>query len=196
MRMRRQLETLWSILQVGALASIVFVSVQANVRGRPAQPVMVSEAETTSPAATNLAVRTAPLRRVSANPQKNITSRVVPLPNPNVAASTSPLELEVETRQMRFERSGFAEVRAVANMKRGPASVGSAPAWNLLEIRRKQGEGWESVPLVRNDVAQTLGSVFVELEEGLNEFVVIYGDVKGKKLSYPVRVQHSRKSTT
>ncbi|MBS1984389.1 MAG: hypothetical protein JST16_09460 [Bdellovibrionales bacterium] len=183
---RRLTERLWSLVQFLALGGI-FVSMLLSGRSKIAGPRdwTASEDPTLSQ---NISAAVVPAK-VSALP-RSITSRVVVLPQP--AANGRGVEIEVETRQFRFERSSRV---ANALPLRQPAAVTDQDSWKLFKIERRNGSVWESVGLIRNDFQQTLGSVFVELEAGVNEFVVIFRDRQGREASYPVRIKHAPETT-
>ena len=132
----------------------------------------------------------------------SITSRVLTLPAPPLAANLRVLELEVETRQLRFQANAESvdsiEV-PVHKKSRTIASLDPSP-WTLKEIKRKKDDGsWESISLLSKNVIQdgksSLSSSFVELDSGRNEFVVVFARKVGRKTedaSYPVVVRHDR----
>ena len=65
-------------------------------------------------------------------------------------------ELESETRQIRFEWGLSSEPKE---------------EWRLANIERKTSQGtWENVSLVSNEFGMPIGSVYVELVKGSNEF--------------------------
>lgn len=187
-------ERLWVGVQVLALVAVL---VSAGLSGR----LTNREQRTLASAETDVVkietYRPLSLESPSARPS-TITSRVVVLPVPLDGNDVDRgFTIDVETRQFRFERPTAAEFgKAFSKIRAGvPQRMPAAlKTWRLEGIEKKSRGNWEAVLLVRNDAAQTLGSVFVELSSGINEFRVLFVDENGAKLSYPVRVRHSRSS--
>lgn len=104
----------------------------------------------------------------------SITSRVITIPGPAFRNKFGALnqwneELESETRQIRFEWGLSSEPRE---------------EWRLSTIERKTHEGaWESVSLVSNEFGMPIGSVYIELAQGDNEFSaeVVSAKTRAKK---------------
>lgn len=102
----------------------------------------------------------------------SITSRVLVIPGPgflkqSLGASEWSETLEAETRQIRFEWG-----------------LGIEPyqEWRLSSITRKNTEGsWEDVSLVWNEDGSPIGSVYIELAKGQNDFVAKMVSAKTKK---------------
>jgi hypothetical protein len=185
---RRFREKLWLLIQVLALGAIVFSPFLTHESRRPSSE---EEGAGDPHSAVILSITSGVRREV----QPSITSRVVQLPVPASTSGSLPaLDLDVETRQLRFERGATA--RASSGLRR-PASIAPGADWELVAIRKRlEGQTWEDVELVRNDFHRTLGSVFVELDEGLNDFSVVYRSPRGQTVSYLVRVRHFRKNMT
>ena len=184
--LRRLSDKIWWLVQLGALAAILLASIKSQTNGPTAKSF--------SSELSKLPKETFPTRVArgfGASRPQTITSRVVSLPSPRSEPHGQRVDIEVETRQMRFEKSWMepstAHLRAPASAKED---------WLLVGIVRKADDGWESVPLVQNHQRQTLGSVFVELEEGVNEFKVTFRNKKGRESSYPILVRHFKKRTT
>ena len=126
----------------------------------------------------------------------SISSRVLFLPEPALllSSSASQLEFSVETKQLRFQKVALPASNPLAGSKRDIASVTKNSAkWNLVQIERHtEDNAWERVELVASENEQNLGSVFVELNEGSNEFRVTFEGMHGRRSTYPVRVNFVR----
>ena len=180
-------ENLWLPVQIVALVAILFSTVLAGTHPTPPKENTTESDTVEAPSAFQ---KTSVALPKESRP-RSITSRVVVLPAPEQASISAGLSVEIETRQLRFERNPSNSVSL-----RSPASRASSPKWKLARIRKRAGGAWESVPLIENESNQPLGSVFIELDEGWNEFEVLFRDGRGREASYPVRVNHVRKNTT
>jgi len=169
---------LWYLVQFFALAAIVMSSFWGD--GRHVDEGALRE---------GFMQRGSFANSVRVDRPSSITSRVVSLPAPSALGTA--LKLEVETRQMRFERGWATTVGLEVNAGRAPAST---KEWMLDGIERRVGKTWEKVPLVRNEDHEIVGSSFVELENGTNEFRVTYRDSRGHTTVHPVRIKHVKTS--
>ncbi len=119
-----------------------------------------------------------------------ITSRIVQLPDPSTLgqkAAMAPLQFSIETKQFRFEKQNFRKL----------ASVDETQSWKLKTILRQIPTGdWEDVTLVNDEAESPVASVFVELSEGENKFVVTFEGQGGVHTSYPVKIDFVRSDKT
>ena len=147
-RKRKVVEAAWVLLQSFALLAILFM------------PLWIRQTPGT------LSERFKNIQHIDEAPDRDrrptsITSRVITIPGPAFRNSFGSLnewseELESETRQIRFEWGLSSEPKE---------------EWRLANIERKTSQGtWENVSLVSNEFGMPIGSVYVELVKGSNEF--------------------------
>lgn len=136
------------------------------------------------------------IREVIKEPSSHMSSRIVRLIEPeqlSPASNSSPLEVTLDTRQFRFERSPRRRPASAAPSASASASLGP---WSLVKIQRKLSDSlWEEVKLLASQHKRSdhVSSVFVELEqEGAFEFKVTFQSPKGILKSYPVKVNFFR----
>lgn len=181
--LRRLSDKFWWLVQVSALVAILLASMKpqnhsGNVKSVSEELVHIPQQSFNSSV----------VRSFESSRPITITSRVVSLPVPQLRSPSSiKLDLEVETGQLRFEKNWTEAPRQPSSLKNGE------DFWSLVQIHRKLNEGWESVALVQNHQKQNLGSVFVELDDGVNEFRVVFRDPQGHESSYPVVIRHVKK---
>jgi len=131
----------------------------------------------------NLAVSYRPVK------PSTITSNILRLPLPIAGDALPSVTVNFQARQLRFE----AELSKAqwAPEIRSPASVPSfakGSEWSLEKIEKKLPNGnLEAVELVSGNSA-IVGSTYVELSDGENEFVVTFKNLEGEEKSYPVKV--------
>jgi hypothetical protein len=165
---------LWVALQALSLASILLAPIWLQWGG--VKPVTGRRVPRT-PDSLYAAEQAATLKPVT------ITSRTVTLPEPDAPPSGV---LRVKTAQVRFEwirRDSGAGQDGI----RSPASK---PAWSLVKIERREEKEWIDVSLLRGESNQVLGSSFLELDSGMNEFRISFKSAAGPLKSYPLRVRH------
>jgi hypothetical protein len=186
--LQRFTDKVWWVVQMGALVAILFASIKTQVNA-PVKSITGDLTQSSKEFSSHVTRGFASIKPVT------ITSRVVMLPSPRSEPHGQRVDLEIETRQLRFEKSWVEASYAVPGQGRSIASIASGD-WLLTGIQRKSADGWEKVQLVQNHKHEALGSVFVELEEGVNEFRVIFRNKRGRESSYPVLIRHFRKRTT
>jgi hypothetical protein len=183
---------LWFVIQLLALS--VAVITPAFLKSRPDQSTKGNfnggEASTMGKVTTLLPVKSAN----DENREAAITSQVLLLPNP---ATSSPAafqsDYELSSRQLRFER--VAQMREVSNddSLRSPSSLKSPDSeWILDRIERKdpRSKSWESISLIRGESNNPIGSIYVELFNGENEFQIRFKNNHGSEKSYGVKIRH------
>ena len=163
----RPYERLWSVLQALALLCAGVFPMLVNLFMHHPEERIVSRSPAT------------PI------PRDTITSRVISLPEPGDKVGSAGLQYNSESRQLRFERSGHQRsLRALASLPEKDTG------WHLEAITQKGAhDKWQELSLLKGEQEQAIGSSFIELFEGTNEFMVRFGNAKGEKFSYPVRVQ-------
>jgi len=156
---RKIVEAAWVLLQCLALLAILFT------------PIWIRPSSSGSLSERFKKIRYTEEESVERRPT-SITSRVLVIPGPGfrqqMASSNEWSEtLEAETRQVRFEWALSSE---------------SQEEWRLSSITRKNTEGaWEDVSLVWNEEGAPIGSVYIELGQGQNDFVAQMISAKTKK---------------
>lgn len=115
-----------------------------------------------------------------------ITSEILSLPNPNHSMDPTLVKLASRYKQVRFQRNWLDNVEK----GRQPANVGVASDWTLETLWHRVGDRFEAVPLIGSD-ARAISSVYVELNQGKNDFVVVYKSRRGEERKVNFRVDQS-----
>jgi hypothetical protein len=192
----------WVPVQFVALGSILVVTALPS-RNSQLLPTSIQSDSFRKPVAdsdvlnsTSLLSRPFRLARAEVRPRGDISSRVVVLPHP-ASSDDTVLNVVISTKQVRFERSSIAAETPVsfesANL-RSPASHSQVinAHWDLEKLERKVGDSWESVTLI----GDALGSDYLELRLGVNEFRVTFSGPRGTTKVFPIFVTHSRTNKT